>query len=422
MATGGLNVFRENAVYIAGGKESVWGTGVPATWGWYWLDGSDANPEAKLQSEREGDTSPFKALTWKQGQYEVIKIVEYVHPILAGYALQALCGTSSDTYTAPTVNTTLSAAILAGATQCQVAANLGATGTAVCIFEPGYTSTTWEIATLDLTTKAGTGPYTYTLANAATFQKGHSNAGIVQSASTHAFTRKGAYDPYSIEIGWNTDGGTLQKAVRYIDCVCADLKITSEKGKKLKFEHTWYATGFSNLGTFTLPPYETNRPMTHYDANGKWQLNNAATLNALTIDKFDVTFKNSTTPDDCQSEGLNPVYFLPGNCDISGSYEVLFNDWGQYELTYAGARTFTSGAGDSAIVGQEALLALWQPDLLNSLQVSLPNVFYSAAKLTPRLDAKPLPQPVTFEAINNRPAGVTNAFTVTLANSQANSY
>lgn len=422
MATGGLNVFRENAVYVAGGKESAWGAGVPATWGWYWLDGSDANPETKLSSEREGDTSPFKALVWKTEQHEVIKIVEYVHPILAGYALQALCGTGSDTYTAPTVNTTLAAPIVAGATSCQVAANLGNVGTQVCIFEPGYTSATWEIATLDLTTKTGTGPYTYTLAASATFQKGHSNAGVVQSASNHVFTRKGAYDPYSIEIGWNTDGGTLQKAIRYIDCTCVDLKITSEKGKKLKFEHTWYATAFQELGTFTVPPYETNKPMTHYDANGLWQLNAAATLNALTIDKFEVDFKNSTAAEDCQSEGLQPVYFIPGNCDITGSYEVLFNDWSQYNLAYAGGRTVATGKGDSVIVGTEAILALWQPDLLNSLQVSLPNVFYSAAKLTPRLDAKPLPQPVTFEAINNRPAGVTNPFTVTLANSQASQY
>ena len=422
MATGGLNVFAERAVYIAGGKESAWGTGVPATWGWYWLDGSDANPEPKLKSEREGDTSPFKALVWKQGQYEVIKIVEYAHPILAGYALQALCGTGSDSLTAPTVNTTLAAAVLAGATSCQVAANLGTVGTQVVIVEPGYTSATWEIVTLDLTTKAGVGPFTYTLAAAGTFQRAHSNAGVVQSASTHAFTRKGAYDPYSIEIGWNTDGGTLQKAIRYIDAVCVELKISSQRGEKVKFEHTWYATSFSELGTFTLPPYETNRPMTHYDANGKWQLNNLATLNALTIDKYDVTFKNSTGPDDCQSEGLTPVYFLPGNCDISGSYEVLFNDWGQYNLAYAGARSVPTGGGDSALVGQEALLALWQPDLLNSLQISLPNIYYSAAKLTPRLDAKPLPQPVTFEAINNRPNGVTNAFTATLANSQITSY
>lgn len=424
MATGGLNVFRENALYVGAAKEAAWGTGVAPTWFYQWLDGSEANPEPKVKTEREGDASPFEALAYRQEQHEVIKIVEYGRPILAGYALQALLGTGSDTYTAPTVSGVLNAPVVAGATTFVTTASIGNVGASVPFnFTPGYTSSVYEVRLVNLTSRTGTGPYTYTLVAGQSFLYAHNTSDVVNNASTHAFARKlASYDPYSIEIGYNTDGGSLQQALRFIDAVCVQLDIESTKGNRLKFSHTWYATQAVKLSAFQTPTYETNSlPFGHFDASGLWLINNSATLNAAVIESFKLSLKNSTTAEDCQSEGLNPVYFLPGNMDLTGSYNVLFNDYSQYYETYwGGQRSPAANAVDngSVLVGQEAFSTTWQRDGINSLLVSLPNIAYTAAKLSPKLDGKVLRQPVTFRAINNRAAGIVSPLAITLSNSQ----
>ena len=428
MATGGLSAFRQNAVYVGGAKQSAWGAGLVPTWYWLWLDGTDANPDAKTKVEMEGDTSGYEALAWKTSQYEIVKIVEYGRPIIAGYALQALLGTGSDTYTAPTVNTTLSSAVTAGASSCSVAANIGNTGTAAVEVTAGYGKTGTEVVTLDLTTKTGTGPYVYTLANTATFKQPHASGDAVISAAGHALAPKFAtFDPYSIEVGWNTDGGTLQQALRYVDACCMQLDIESAKGGKVKFTSTWWSTQAVKLNAFqSALTFDTHNPFTHSDASGLWKLNNAATLNALTIEQFKLSLKRSTGAEDFQTESLNPTYFLPGNITIDGSYQVKFNSWEQYYLTYFGnTRNPAANATDVAggvLIGREAFNTTWQLDALNSLALALPNVTYSAAKLPQKLDGKPVSQPVTFKAVVDRPSGITAPFTATLSNAQVGSY
>src|SRR6185312_476147 len=140
MATGGLPAIRDNLFYIGGGKQAAWGTAVAPTWFHRWLDSTDADGSVQYGSEREGDTSPYISLVYKSGQYWAFKVVEYVRPQIAGYALQALLGTGSDTYTAPAKTGTLAAAVVAGATSFTTTTDLGNLGTLALNVDPGYSN------------------------------------------------------------------------------------------------------------------------------------------------------------------------------------------------------------------------------------------------------------------------------------------
>ncbi|HET8905955.1 MAG TPA: hypothetical protein VFN11_03220 [Ktedonobacterales bacterium] len=423
MATGGLNVFRENAVYVGMGKQSAWGTGVAPTWFNLWLDGSDANPERSVKSERGGDSSPFELLSWTASQHQMIKIVEYAFPQLAGYALQALLCTGSDSLGAATANTTLSSSITKGASSLSVAASIGTVGTLAVAVSAAYGNAAYEVVTVDLTTKAGVGPFTYTLASSGTFKNAHTNGDTVVSAATHTLTRKASsYDPYSIEIAWNTDGvGSLQRVYRYVDAVCTDVKISHATGNLLQIEHTWYAANVIKQAALTSTVYEQSKPFRFDQASGAWKILSATTGNAATFKRFDVSLKNSTSPDDCQTEGITPNYFIPGNIDVTGSFDVLFNSWQEYEACYFGANT-GAGATDSATIGYESLASTWTADGVNSLALSLPNIYYTAAKLSPKRSAKALTQPVAYKAIQSGPAGAVTPFTATLTNAYSTAY
>jgi hypothetical protein len=419
MATGGLNTFRDNAVYIGYGKQAAWGTAIAPTNFWIWRDGSDANPSAKLQVEREGDTSGVPSLAYKTWQGGALKIVEYARPTMVGCALQALLGTASDTYTA-TINTTLSAQATAGATTVILVGNIGNVGTQAVALEGGYAAPNLEVITLDLTTRTGTGPWTYTLAAAATVQRTHLISTTVTAAS-HAFSPKYAFDPYTIEVGWNTDGGTVQ-VERYIDAICYDIEIASGKGGvPVMATHSWYAGTTQRIGTalsgVTLP---TGTPFRHSDASGLWQIGGLTTGNAATVEQLKLKMKRSVTAEDFQSEGLNSVFFLPGNLDVDGSLTAIFNTFADRNLAFYGQVTPPANTKDSAAVGATSIQTTYQQDALDSLLLSLPNVTYKGDPLKMSLKGNGIRQPITFTT--NKTPALQAFFAATLLNSFMQSY
>src|SRR5258707_12896974 len=120
-----------------------------------------------------------------------------------GCALQSLLGTGSDAFTA-TVNTTLGAQATAGETTITSIADLGNTGNQGVVLEGGVASTNLEAILLNKTTRTGTGPWVYTLANAATVQRTHVNGSTVTAGQPHwphqkpphpQFIRRGAREP-----------------------------------------------------------------------------------------------------------------------------------------------------------------------------------------------------------------------------------
>lgn len=413
---------RHNLFYIGWSKQSSFGTPVAPTQFWRWLDSTQAQPDMKLAEEREGDTSPWVSLVYKTQQYYMFKIVEYVRPITAGCALQALLGTGSDTYTAPTVNTTLAASALAGATTIQLTADQGNTGTKVLNLTPGYANSAYEVVTIDCTTRT-TPNYTYTLASGATLKNAHTNGDAVTSVSTHAFTRQLlTYDPYTIEFAFSQ--ASYGKAFRITDCVCVDLNITHEAKKPLKFEHTWYGSLMALPGSLLTPSYEgtsvignAGSPFTWWMANGNWKIDNLTTGNATSITKQTLQIKNTTTPDDLQSEAVTIPYWLPGNIDVSGTVDFHFQNYNQYQEVYYGT---TGGTADSNLVGTGQLSTTWTADGVNGFTESLPYINYKSGPLQPKLDGKPLVMSLAFAPSRN-PTNTT-PMTLTLTNSQASVY
>jgi hypothetical protein len=388
------------------------------------LDGSDANAVIDAGTEREGDTNPFMGLAWKKSQYWQIKVVEYARPQTMGYALQALMGSGSDNYTAPTLSTTLSAGISAGASSFSVNATLGTVGTAYFNFTPGYSSASYEVANVNLASRSGAGPYTYSLVGSGTFAKAHSSSDTVNNVSTHAFTRQLlTYDPYTIEIGWGSSSGGPIIVARIQDCVCYSLKLTSEAGLPLKIEHDWYGSLSTLQSSLSSTSFEdmaqaANVPFLHYQAAGVWSLDgsNSGSTNAATIKKLELTIKNSTGDKDFLTEQYYPVYFIPSNIEVDGNIQVVFQHKAQYYNTYYGTTAPTLGTTtDSYLVGYGALTNTWTVDGINTLALTLPNLAYTAAKLTPKLDGKPVEQQLVVKAI--RSIAQPTPVTVTLSNS-----
>ncbi|MGZ3665725.1 MAG: hypothetical protein ACXVDA_14725, partial [Ktedonobacterales bacterium] len=219
------NGIRGNQVYMGWAKQAGWGVPLAPARYWRWLTGSRANPLARMQTWREGDAGAYESFAVKRGQWWVVRVVEYLRPITAGAALQALLGSGSDAFTAPTTSTMLAAPITPGATTFQTAASIGAAGTAWLAFTPGYASASNEALNVNLASRSGSGPYTYALAAGQQFLMSHASGDTVASASTHTFTRQYAYDPYTIEIGYGAGGVAPNAAFRMQDCVCYDLEL-----------------------------------------------------------------------------------------------------------------------------------------------------------------------------------------------------
>lgn len=428
MATGGLTPIRGNDAYVGYGKQSAWDTSVAPTCFPIWLQGSEWGPEVKTASEMQGDASPHKSFLYKTGQYGIVKIVEYARPIGAGYALQGLFGTGSDSYTAPAQTGTLSAAITAGATSFSTALNLGNTGTLPMNFTPGVTSLVYETQAVDLTTKSGTGPFTYSLAAGAKFLYAHGATDAISSAANHSLTRQLlTYDPYSIEFGWGYKAGTPSQIWRLQDAVCTDLAITYEARKPVKFEHTWYGTLTKLQAAASVVNLEglnivgrAGSPFMYYQNNGTFAVDGSSAGNAAQIASLKLTLKNSTNPEEFITESLNPAYFQLGNIELTAQASLILQNFNQFNEMFYGAQTISTGASDSILVGYGSVGVTLTSDALNAFGTTLANAGYTGGRPVPSLDGKSLIQPLQLTAIANK--ATPNPFTFTLANSQASAF
>lgn len=418
--------FQNNYWYIGWAKQSGQGTPAAPTKFWRWLDGTSAGPKRKANAEWEGDASPFENLVTSSSQYYEIKVKEYARPITMGCALQAVNATGSDAYTGPTKSTTLGASITAGATTCQLVGDFGNVGTLAVSVSGAYGSASYEVVTLDLTTRT-TPNFTYTVAASGTFKKAHSSSDPVISVATHVFTRQAAaYDFYTIEYGYTMPGAS-PKSFRIQDCVCYQLKIAGQKGSKIMLEHDWYGIQSATPASQATPTYEgyglagvTGGPFMYYQNNGTIQIDGAATGNAATVTDFALTIKNSTAAEALQSELFLTSGFLPGTVTYDLAASAHFQNYNQYGETYLGSTTVNTSSTDSYLTGQGSFSATFSTDAINAIALSMPNAAYLAADIaTPKLDGQPVIQPITFKPTKQ---GGTVPATLTLTNSQNSAY
>ncbi|HEU5423708.1 MAG TPA: hypothetical protein VFU72_09235 [Nitrolancea sp.] len=400
-----------------------WGTAVAPTWFHKWLDGTKEMPQVRLQNEMEGDVTQTETLTYKQAQFRQFTIIEYARPVIAGYALQSLLGTNSDTLTAAAKSSTLSAPITAGATSFTSVGDLGNVGPSQAVgFSTAYGDTSYEVATVDLTTRTGAGPWVYTLAASGTFKKAHLASDPIAFPSTHAFSESAVftYDPYSYEFGYGVSGGTPNRVLRVKDAVCYGLRIRADAGKPVIFEHDWFGAMASVQAAFTAVVQDSGPPLLFYQGAGAWKLNALTTGNAATIKQLSVELKRNTAAEDLINENLTPAYFLPGALTAGGSLTVDFSSWQEYDQAYYGKAAAQTADTDSFIVGTEALETTITADGVNSFKVSLPTINFAAATLEPKLDSKPLDQQIQFTAI--RPPAQAKLLTITVTNNQNTAY
>lgn len=422
--TGGLAAIPGYAFYIGYGKQSVWNTAVAPTWFSRWQDGTTAQPTTQQQKEYEGDAQPFVNLVFKKGQYWAVKVVEYARPITVGRILQACLRSGSDAYTAPTKATTFAAVVAAGATSFQSTADLGNVGTLSINATPGYSSTTYEVALVDLSTRSGAGPYTYSLANSGKFKNGHANGDALTTQSVHTLTpQAGPYDAFSCEFGYGSGVFTPAQAIRLTDSVCTDVVITSQTGMPLKVEHTWLGAASAlqaALASVTLEGADVigaaGGPLVHSQAGSSWTLDGLNTGNAVTVKQTKVSLKNTTAWSDFQTEGLTATYFTPDNFEVECDISVVFQSYRQYFEMYYGSGSATTGATDSYLTGQGSLGVTWAADAINSLGLSIPSAMYTGeVKMAPKRDGKPIPQ--SLHLTGQRSVGGPAPVSFTLTNS-----
>lgn len=418
--------FQNNYWYIGWKKQSAQGTPAVPDKFWRWLDGTSAGPKRKANAEWEGDASPFENLVTSASQYYEIKVKEYARPITMGCALQAVNATGSDTYTGPTYSSTLAADVLAGATTVKLTADAGNTGTLAINIGGGYPGTSYEVLTIDCTTRT-TPNYTYTIAASGTAKKAHTNGATVTSTSQHVFTRQAAaYDFYTIEYGF-TMPGSSPKSFRIQDCVCYQLKISGQKGSKITLEHDWYGIQSATPASQASPTYEgygqagvTGGPFMYYQNNGTIQIDGANTGNAATVTDFALTIKNSTAAEALQSELFLPSGFLPGTVTYDLGANLHFQNYSQFGETYLGSTTVNTSSTDSYLTGMGSFSATFNTDAVNAIALSMPNAAYLAADIAPpKLDGQPVVQPITFKP--TKQSGTVPA-TLTLTNSQNSQY
>lgn len=419
--------FQDNYWYIGWKKQSAQGSPAAPTQFWRWLDGTSAGPRRKAGAEWEGDASPFENLVTSSEQHYEIKIKEYARPITMGCALQAINATGSDTYTAPTKSTTLGANVLVGATTIQTVADLGNTGTLALSIGGGYSGASYEVVTIDCTTRT-TPNFTYTIAASGTAKKAHTAGDTVISVASHAFTRQAAaFDFYTIEYGYTMPGAS-PKSFRIQDCVCYQLKIAGSKGSKIMLEHDWYGIQSATPASQASPTYEgygqagvTGGPFMYYQNNGTIQIDGSATGQAATVMDFALTLKNSTAADDLQSELFLPSGFLPGTIQYDLALNAHFQNYAQYGETYLGSTTVNTSSTDSYLTGMGSFSATFNTDAINAFTLNMPNAAYLAADMAaPKASSgKAVVQPITMKP--TKQSGVVPC-TLTLANSQNSAY
>src|SRR2546430_9680325 len=130
---------RSSNAYFGFARESTPGTPAAPTIFPRWMNGSKIDIDLNTEDIREGDASRRLSTIIKNKQMVKVKLVAALRPNELGFFETAAQGSGSDTYTAPTVATTLSALTTAGATSITVTANTGLTGTGTItlVLEPG---------------------------------------------------------------------------------------------------------------------------------------------------------------------------------------------------------------------------------------------------------------------------------------------
>jgi len=364
--------FRGSNAYLGFSEETTPGTPVAPSIFPRWKNGTKIEITLNTEEIEEGDGSRRTTLLIKNGQMVKIKYTGSLRPNEKGYFEKWAAGASSDTYTGPTVSTTLSALTAVNAASITVAANTGLTGsgTIALVLEAGTATEEIAIFTIPAT---GTGPYTLAVDssyNGGHLRLAHANAGTVKSKASHVITDQNEGPYITAEAGFGnlySAGGT---AIRIRSCKIDKFTTTGEHGKILidEIEVTGIAsTVQGSPATITL---EQHAPFLF--TQGAYTADGASTGQALR--KF-ILERSNNLDSDTQGEGLNPTCINFTKLDVKLKYSLILTAFSKIYNTFYGSPT---GTTDSVQVGYGAFNALFtQPDTLNTLQYNILTVGYT---------------------------------------------
>lgn len=403
---------RSDRAYVGFAKQSGQGVAAAPTLFPRWLDGTTLEIDDGLEDIWEGDNSRHLSQIIKNNQKVKIKHTCYPRPNEVGFFEHAALGTGSDTVTAATVNTTLSANTLVGATTISVAANTGLTGsgTIALVLEPG--TATEEIATFTIPV-TGTGPYTLTVANGGALKLAHTSAGVVRAPTTHTEIDEQDGDYHSIEFSIADTAGII---IRVRDCKVDGIKRSGEAGHYLSMETEW--TGLVSLvqavaATITLDPHQA-----FLYTSGVWTLDGSQSGDALEVAKFDISQKNNL--DWIQAEHLTGDAMIFGMLNEDVSIDVLFQNGTRIAEIYFGGATGTTDA--QAIFLGSLSVTFTQADGFHSMTYAILTLAYSKVGIPqPKHDGKAWWQTLSATSTSNMGANVYLVQCVVL-NTNATSY
>lgn len=372
-----ITPIRSNNGYVAFAKQSSSDTAAAPTIFARWMDGSGIEIIADTEKVEEGDGSRRPSTIIKTGQKAKVKLKAALRANELGFFETAAQGSGSDSYTANTVGTTLSALTAVGTTSITVASNTGLTGsgTIALVLEAG--TATEEIAIFTIPATGGGAPYTLTVANSGTLKIAHSSGGTVKSAATHVITDQQDGYYYTCEVGLGnlySAGGT---AIRVRSCKVSSFKRSTEHGKLLIHEIEFtgiVSTVQSSPATVTL---EQHAPFLFTHMQSGVSLDGSTTVDATNLTKLEIA-QDNMLDDDTQAEALTLEALLFGGIEIKVSYSVIFTVFSKLYAIYFGS---TTGTTDSQTVYLGSLTAKFtQPDTLQTVEYKMLTLAYTQGK------------------------------------------
>lgn len=419
-----ITPIRSDSVYFGISQEVTPGTPVAPSLFPRWMDGTSIEIDMTAEDVKEGEGTRRLSTIIKNRQMVKIKLVATLRPVELGFFEAAAMGSSADTYTAPTVATTLSANTSIGATSITVAANTGLTGSGTIALAINAGSSSEEIAIFNVPA-TGTGPYTLTVAstyNGGALKLAHTSANTVKSAATHALTDQSDGGYYTIEMGLGSLFGANGTTLRVRSCKVETFKRSGKAGGLLLHEIEFVGIASTVQGSPATVTLEQHGPFLY--TQGAWTLDGATTGDALNIEQFDIEQKNNLDTA-IQTEQLTLAALIFGLVDVGVAFDLVFTSASKIYQTYFGG---TTGTTDAQALGLGSFVVTFtQPDTLQTVTYTMLTLAYTKTGMpVPKKDGKHFKLPVSGTSIAAplSGAGANNAYILqtTLTNTQYASY
>lgn len=404
---------RADNAYVGIAKQSAQGVPVAPTNFVRWLDGTKFEYALKAAQISEGDGTRRLAQLVKESQSVKATVVFNPRPIELGFFETAALGEGADTVTAPTVNTTLSSAVVTGATTISVAANAGLTGTGTIflVLSPGLSVE--EVASFTLPA-TGAGPYILTVANSGALKNAHSSGDTVEAQVTHAITDQYDGNYYTMEFGLGSLNGAAGATLRVTDCKLNTIKRMGKAGGLLEINAEFMGIATVLQGSPSTVVLERHSPFLY--TQGTWTLDGANTGDALAIESIEIDQKNGVNGP--QTEQLTMAALIFGMLEVTTKTKLVFQNTNLMALTYLGG-----GTSDAQAIGAGNLTVKFaQPDGFHTVQYAIGTLHYDKMTLPePKKDGKYFTQEVDGYGVSNQGVN-TNILAVTITNAQTTAY